>query len=154
MSELIIRDATAGDLAFIIGLIAHDSVLDAIDDAADAENLEYRDAFEAIRSDPNQLLLIGEIGGIAVGTFQLTFTPGIARRGAWRCTIEGVHVSPEHRNRRIGETMMLWAVDKARERGCGTVQLTSNKKRTDAHRFYERLGFSKSHEGFKLPIGI
>lgn len=152
MSELIIRDATEGDLAFIIGLIAHDSVLDVIDDAADAQAPDYQAAFKAIQSDPGQLLLIGEIDGVAVGTFQLTFTPGIARRGAWRCTIEGVHVSPEHRNKRIGETMMLWAIEKARDRGCGTVQLTSNKNRTDAHRFYERLGFSKSHEGFKLAL--
>lgn len=152
MSELIIRNATQDDVAFIVDLIAHDSVLDVIDDPADANGPDYTQAFEAIQTDPNQILLIGEVDGLAVGTFQLTFTPGIARRGAWRCTIEGVHVSPEHRNQGIGEKMMLWALDKARERGCGTVQLTSNKKRPAAHRFYERLGFSRSHEGFKFSI--
>lgn len=152
MSDFAIRNAVSDDLPFIVGLLAHDTVLDLIDDPAEALGPEYMAAFEAIDSDPNQLLLIAEIDGTAVGTFQLTFTPGIFRRGAWRCTIEAVHVSPEHRNKRIGEKMMSWAVDEARNRGSGMVQLTSNKKRTDAHRFYERLGFSKSHEGFKLYI--
>ncbi|WP_338609773.1 GNAT family N-acetyltransferase [Pelagibacterium nitratireducens] len=152
MSDLAIRNATTDDLPFIVGLIAHDTVLDRIDDPADAHGPDYLAAFEAIAADPNQLLLIAEFDAAAVGTFQLTFTPGIFRRGGWRCTIEGVHVSPDHRNRRIGEKMMAWAVQKAKERGCTMVQLTSNKKRADAHRFYERLGFSRSHEGFKLYI--
>jgi GNAT superfamily N-acetyltransferase len=152
MPDLAIRNAARDDLSFIIGLIAHDTVLDLIDDPAEAQGLEYLAAFEAITADPNQLLLVAEIDGTAVGTFQLTFTPGIFRRGAWRCSIEGVHVSPDHRNQRIGEKMMIWATDQARTRGCTMVQLTSNKKRTDAHRFYERLGFSRSHEGFKLYL--
>ncbi|WP_417583002.1 GNAT family N-acetyltransferase [Pelagibacterium sp.] len=152
MPVLSIRDATRSDLCFIIGLIAHDTVLDLIDDPAQADGDDYAAAFQAIDSDPNQHLLVAEIDCTPVGTFQLTFTLGIFRRGAWRCTIEGVHVSSEHRNKRIGEAMMVWAIERARERRCSMVQLTSNKKRTDAHRFYERLGFSRSHEGFKLYI--
>ncbi|WP_421951364.1 GNAT family N-acetyltransferase [Pelagibacterium sp.] len=152
MSDLAIRNATIDDLPFIVGLIAHDTVLDLIDDPAQAQGPDYLAAFQAISSDPNQVLLVAETDAVSVGTFQLTFTPGIFRRGAWRCTIEGVHVSPEHRNKRIGEKMMAWAVGMAKQRGCAMVQLTSNKKRTDAHRFYERLGFSRSHEGFKLYL--
>lgn len=152
MSDLAIRNATIDDLPFIVGLIAHDTVLDLIDDPAQAQGPDYLAAFQAISSDPNQVLLVAETDAVSVGTFQLTFTPGIFRRGAWRCTIEGVHVSPEHRNKRIGEKMMAWAVEMAKQRGCAMVQLTSNKKRTDAHRFYERLGFSRSHEGFKLYL--
>ncbi|AEQ52124.1 GNAT family N-acetyltransferase [Pelagibacterium halotolerans] len=152
MSDLTIRNATVDDLPFIVGLIAHDTVLDLIDDPAQAHGPDYLAAFQAISSDPNQVLLVAQIDAASVGTFQLTFTPGIFRRGGWRCTIEAVHVSPEHRNKRIGEKMMARAVEMAKERGCTMVQLTSNKKRTDAHRFYERLGFSKSHEGFKLYI--
>ncbi|MEQ8164860.1 MAG: GNAT family N-acetyltransferase [Alphaproteobacteria bacterium] len=152
MSDLAIRNATIDDLPFIVGLIAHDTVLDLIDDPAQAQGPDYLAAFQAISSDPNQVLLVAETDAVSVGTFQLTFTPGIFRRGAWRCTIEGVHVSPEHRNKRIGEKMMAWAVGMAKQRGCAMVQLTSNKKRTDAHRFYERRGFSRSHEGFKLYL--
>lgn len=152
MSDLAIRNATIDDLPFIVGLIAHDTVLDLIDDPAQAQGPDYLAAFQAISSDPNQVLLVAETDAVSVGTFQLTFTPGIFRRGAWRCTIEGVHVSPEHRNKRIGEKMMAWAVEMAKQRGCAMVQLTSNKKRTDAHRFYERRGFSRSHEGFKLYL--
>jgi GNAT superfamily N-acetyltransferase len=152
VTEIAIRNATRDDLAFIIGLIDEDSVLDSGEDRDNPLGTGYLAAFTAIDSDPNQMLLIADLNGDAVGTFQLTFTPGIARRGGWRCTIESVHVSSEHRNKRIGEKMMTWAVERARERGCAMVQLTSNKKRADAHRFYERLGFSKSHEGFKLYI--
>ena len=87
----------------------------------------------------------------AIGdTFQLTFIPGIMRRGMWRGLIESVHVSPEHRNKGLGKAMMGWAIEQCRARGCGMVQLTSNKKRVDAHRFYRTLGFAQSHEGFKF----
>ncbi|MAN75985.1 GNAT family N-acetyltransferase [Pelagibacterium flavum] len=152
MSDLTIRSATPDDLPFIVGLIESDGMIGSTEDTENPKGPGYMAAFEAIASDPNQMLLIAELEGASVGTFQLTFTPGIARQGGWRCTIEGVHASPEHRNKRIGEKMMVWAVEKAGERRCAMVQLTSNKKRTDAHRFYERLGFSKSHEGFKLYL--
>ena len=149
MSELTIRSATIHDLAFIVASLEEDSVTGSVEDTADPTGPAYRAALDAIDADPNQLLLVAELDGERVGTFQLSFTPGISRQGAWRCTIESVHVSPSHRNQKIGERMMDWAVDAARARGCALVQLTSNKKRTDAHRFYGRIGFSNSHEGFK-----
>lgn len=149
MNEIEIRNATLDDLPFIVRRIEADSVAGSHEDVENPQSAAYLAAFEAIDADPNQLLLIAELAGEPVGTFQLTFTPGLSRRGAWRCTVESVHVSPMHRNKRIGEKMMDWAVEAARAKGCALVQLTSNKKRTDAHRFYERIGFSKSHDGFK-----
>ena len=106
--------------------------------------------FSAIAADPNQELFVAERDGRPIGTFQLTYIPGIMRKGMWRGLIEGVHIAPAERNRGYGSAMMRWAVERCRERGCGMVQLTSNKKRTDAHRFYRALGFEQSHEGFKL----
>lgn len=152
MAEIIIRNATADDLPFIIDRIESDGVAGSTEDVSNPQGPAYLAALAAIDADPNQMLLIATLAGEPVGTFQLTFTPGIARKGAWRCTVEAVHVSPTHRNKRIGEKMMNWAAEAARARGCILVQLTSNKQRTDAHRFYERLGFSKSHEGFKLYL--
>lgn len=152
MPDITIRNATENDLPFIVSIIETDSVYGSTEDSANPKGPSYLAALAAIDTDPNQMLLIAELEGQPVGTFQLTFTPGIARKGAWRCTIEGVHVSPEHRNRKIGETMMRWAIDTARTRNCALVQLTSNKSRTNAHRFYTRLGFSQSHEGFKLTL--
>ncbi|WMT85969.1 GNAT family N-acetyltransferase [Pelagibacterium sp. 26DY04] len=152
MSEIAIRNATANDLPFIVGLIEADGMAGPTEDLSKPQGPAYLAALAAIDADPNQMLMVATQDEEPVGTFQLTFTPGIARQGAWRCTVEAVHVSPAHRNKRIGEKMMGWAAETARARGCTMVQLTSNKKRTDAHRFYERLGFSKSHEGFKLYL--
>jgi GNAT superfamily N-acetyltransferase len=152
MTTLQFRTATPDDIAFIVRLIAEDSVLDPIDDPARAGDDAYGSAFAAIADNPDHMLMIAEAKGAPVGTFQLSFLPGIARRGMWRAQIEGVHVAPEHRSRGYGGQMMQWAIDKARERGCAIVQLTSNAKRQDAHRFYTRLGFVPSHTGFKLDI--
>ena len=98
------------------------------------------------------MLVVAEFEGEPVGTLQLSFIPGIARLGDTRCLIEAVHIVPTHRSLGLGSEMIRWAIDQAHARGCGLVQLTSNKKRLDAHRFYERLGFSRSHEGFKLSL--
>jgi GNAT superfamily N-acetyltransferase len=145
------RRATAADLPFIIGLIIDDSVVATGDDRTAADPA-YAGALAAIDADPNQEMLVAQLGGEPVGTLQLTFIPGLMRRGMWRGLIEVVHVAPAHRNKGIGSEMIRWALDRCRERGCGLVQLTSNKKRADAHRFYERLGFTASHEGFKLML--
>lgn len=152
MSRLTYRDATPTDLGFIIRLIVDDSVVATKDEPDRPDHPRYLAAFEAITADPNQRLIIAELGGQSVGTLQLTFIPGINRLGEWRCIIEAVHIDPTHRNLGLGSEMIGWSIEQARERGCGLVQLTSNKKRLDAHRFYERLGFAKSHEGFKLSL--
>lgn len=146
------RPATAADLPFIVGLIVADSVIPTGDDPAATHGPDYAAAFAAIDADPNQELLVAELDGVPVGTFQLTYIPGLLRRGMRRGLVESVHVAPSHRNRGVGGEMLRWAADRCRERGCGLMQLTSNKQRTDAHRFYRRLGFEQSHEGFKLLL--
>ena len=146
------RTAGPDDLPFIIGLIVEDSVVVTEDRAEDAMDEDYRAALAAIDADPNEEMWIVERDGVAVGCFQLSFLPGLMRRGMWRGQIEVVHVSADARNLGIGSEMMRWALARCREKGCGMVQLTSNKKRTDAHRFYERLGFARSHEGFKYYL--
>jgi GNAT superfamily N-acetyltransferase len=143
------RNATTADLPFIIGLIVEDSVIDTGDSVDDAMHAGYVEALSAIDRDPNQEMLVVEEDGTPIGCFQLSYLPGLMRRGQWRGMIEVVHVAETQRNRGIGSQMMRWALERCRERGCGMVQLTSNKKRADAHRFYERLGFLRSHEGFK-----
>lgn len=152
MSRLTYRDATAADLGFIVRLIVDDNVAPSADLPDQPDHPRYLAAFQAISADPNQLLIMAEYEWLPVGTMQLTFIPGINRLGEFRCLIEAVHISPSHRNLGLGGEMIGWAIEQARARGCGLVQLTSNKKRLDAHRFYERLGFSKSHEGFKLAL--
>lgn len=153
MSELSFRAATRADLPFIVGLI----ILDDVSGHAPAGIEEagapgYAAALDIITADPNQELYIAELAGEPVGSFQLTFIPGIARLGMWRGLVEGVHIGPAFRNRGFGSAMMAFAIERCRARRCGVVQLTSNKKRTDAHRFYRRLGFEQSHEGFKLYL--
>jgi GNAT superfamily N-acetyltransferase len=146
------RNATPADLGFIIALIVEDSVIVTNDDPADAAHPDYVNALAEISDDPNQEMLVVEADGAPVGCFQLSYLPGLMRRGMKRGMIEVVHVAATHRNRGLGGDMMRWAIERCREQGCAMVQLTSNKKRLDAHRFYERLGFAKSHEGFKLSL--
>jgi len=137
----------------IVELLAADQLGATRDGADDDEGLEpYRRAFEAIDADPAQLLLVADSGGEIVATMQLSFLPGLARRGALRAQIEAVRVRVDQRGSGLGGELMIWAIEEARRRGCALVQLTSDKRRTDAHRFYERLGFVASHEGFKLAL--
>jgi GNAT superfamily N-acetyltransferase len=96
--------------------------------------------------------VVAEADGDVVATFQLSFLPGLARRGALRAQIESVRVREDYRGRRLGEAMMTWAIEEARRRGCAIVQLTSDKSRQAAHRFYDRLGFAATHEGMKLRL--
>jgi GNAT superfamily N-acetyltransferase len=143
------RAARPEDLPLIIGLIVEDSVVATGDDPADAMHADYVAALAAIDADPNQEMLVVELDGEPVGCFQLSYLPGLMRRGMWRGQIEVVHVAASRRNLGIGSEMMRFALARCREKGCGMVQLTSNKQRADAHRFYQRLGFARSHEGFK-----
>jgi GNAT superfamily N-acetyltransferase len=152
MSDLSYRNATPADLPFMVQLIADDFVGTAPDDPATANGPDYESALAAISADPNQALYIVEAEGRPIGTFQLTFVPGIMRHGQWRGLIEGVHIIPTERNKGYGKAMMRWAIEQCRVRGCGLVQLTSNKQRLDAHRFYRALGFEQSHEGFKYHL--
>ncbi len=110
------------------------------------------EAFRAIDADSAHLLVVATDVSRIVGTMQLSFLPGLARQGAWRAQIEAVRVAGDFRGRRLGRFMIEWAIDEARMRQCALVQLTSDKQRPDAHRFYAQLGFVASHEGFKLGL--
>ncbi len=147
-----IRRARADDLPAIVALLADDALGATREDASIPLDPRYGQAFQAIDRDPNQLLAVVDRGGAVVGCMQLTFLPGLSRRGAWRGQIEGVRVAAGERGAGIGATMMAWAVEASRARGCTLLQLTTDKSRTDAHRFSERLGFHASHEGMKLVL--
>jgi GNAT superfamily N-acetyltransferase len=145
-----IRRAVVDDLPAIVALLADDDLGRTREDTRDLG--PYLRAFEAVDADPAHLLVVAELGGRVAGTLQLTVLPGLARRGALRAQLEAVHVSAGHRGRGLGRAMVGWAVEEARRRGCALVQLTSNRSRTDAHRFYAGLGFTASHVGFKREL--
>ncbi len=151
-----LRPANRADLMHILRLLADDRLGANREDTSDMA--PYERAFEAIDADPAHLLVVGELlepgalAGPVVATFQLSFLPGLSRRGSWRSQIEAVRVAAELRGHSLGAAMVTWAAEESRRRGCSLMQLTTDKSRTDAHRFYERLGFTASHEGMKLTL--
>jgi GNAT superfamily N-acetyltransferase len=148
--EFVVRRAVADDVAAIVELIAADQIGQ---DRDGGDLAPYAEAFTAIDADPAQLLVVvTDASRAVVGTLQLTFIPGLARRGALRAQIEGVRISQQLRGQGIGGELLAWAIQEALRRGCGLVQLTSDKRRQEAHRLYGRLGFVASHEGFKLRL--
>ena len=149
MQDVVFRRATAQDLPAIVALLADDELGRARETPGDPA---YAAAFAAIERDPNQLLAVAALGDTVVGTLQLSFLPGISHRGAWRGEVEGVRVAAERRGTGLGRRLLEWAIGQCRARGCRMVQLTSNKRRADAHRFYGALGFEPSHTGFKLML--
>jgi GNAT superfamily N-acetyltransferase len=151
--SVVLRTATRADVPAIVDLIAADQLGATRDGVRDEKDLAaYAAAFQSIEADPAHLLLVAEQDGQIVGTFQLSFLPGLARRGALRAQIEAVRVADNQRGSGVGAAMMRWAISEAQRRGCSLVQLTTDKARADAHRFYARLGFVASHEGMKLAL--
>ncbi|MGW5327487.1 N-acetyltransferase family protein [Streptomyces sp. NPDC004014] len=150
MGDLEIRRATAPDLPAIVAMLADDP-LGAQRESPD-DLSPYRTALERLDADPNQRLVVAVRENRIVGTLQLTIIPGLSRRGATRSIIEAVRIHAEERGSGLGTQLIQWAIDESRRQGCQLVQLTSDSSRTDAHRFYERLGFTASHVGFKLPL--
>ena len=146
------RDATLADLPAIVALLAEDTLGEKREDASLPLDPAYERAFHLIDANPDQRQIVAEKGGAVIGTMQLTFIPGIAFRGAWRAQIEAVRVAGSLRGQGIGAKMINWAVEQCRARQCRMVQLTSDKSRDAAHRFYERLGWTRSHEGFKIKL--
>jgi GNAT superfamily N-acetyltransferase len=152
-STIMLREALREDIPAIVQLLVDDELGASRDGATTDSGLQpYLDAFDAIDADPAHLLLVATDKGQVVGTMQLSFIPGLARRGALRAQIEAVRVRQDHRSRGLGAAVLAWAIDESRRRRCALVQLTTDKARADAHRFYERLGFVASHEGLKLPL--
>ena len=152
-SLVILRRAEVGDLPAIIGLLAADQLGTTRDGVRTAGDLAaYQAAFAAIDRDPAHLLVVAQSGQDIAATLQLSFLPGLARRGALRAQIEAVRVHEAYRNRGLGAAIVAWAINESRRRHCTLMQLTTDKSRTAAHRFYERLGFTASHEGMKLRL--
>ncbi|WP_411075364.1 GNAT family N-acetyltransferase [Streptomyces sp. cmx-4-7] len=150
MSDLEIRPTTVEDLPAIVAMLADDPLgaqRESPDDLA-----PYLAAFERLAGDPHQLLVVAARGGKVVGTLQLTIIPGLSRQGATRSIIEAVRVHADERGNGLGTQLIEWAVEESGRQGCSLVQLTSDATRTDAHRFYDRLGFEASHVGFKKSL--
>jgi GNAT superfamily N-acetyltransferase len=149
---VLFRRAEKKDLPEIVALLADDML------GAQRERYEtplpdvYYQAFEAIAADANHELLVAELDGAIIGTLQLSFLPGLSRQGMWRAQIEGVRMAGKQRGKGAGARFIQFAIERAREKGCGLVQLTTDKTRVDAVRFYEQLGFVPGHEGMKLPL--
>ena len=149
-NDLLIRRAREEDLPGLIALFAADQI-GGHGDTADAEAYDdYLRAFNAIEASANEQLFTAELGGEIVGTFQIVFNRTLTGRGGMSMIIEAVQTRSDLRGRGIGASMIEYAIGEAKRRGCRLVQLTSNMARSDAHRFYERLGFAKSHYGFKM----
>jgi GNAT superfamily N-acetyltransferase len=146
---MIFRAAAVADLAAIVALLA-DDVLGAAREAPG--DPAYPAAFAAIAADPNQMLAVAEQDGRVIGCLQLTFIPGLSHRGAWRGQIESVRIAADQRGSGLGRRFFEWAIAQCRARGCRIVQLTTDKSRGDARRFYESLGFAASHDGMKITL--
>ena len=152
MNDLTFRRAGAADLEDIVALLADDELGRKREDPDPPLNPRYIDAFAAIDADRKQFLAVVEEGGEIVGCLQLSFIPGLSRLGLWRGQIESVRISSARRGGGLGKRMFEWAIDECRKRRCEIVQLTTDKSRADARRFYEGLGFVASHEGMKLAL--
>lgn len=150
MSDLAIRRAEPADIPAIVAMLADDP-LGARRESPD-DLTPYLAAFERLAEDPHQHLVVAVRGERVVGTLQLTVIPGLSRRGATRSIIEGVRIHADERGSGLGTRLIEWAVDESGRQGCQLVQLTSDATRTDAHRFYTRLGFEASHLGFKKAL--
>ncbi|MBY8871224.1 GNAT family N-acetyltransferase [Micromonospora sp. PLK6-60] len=150
MTDVTLREAVRADLPAVLALLA-DDVLGKARDFTEVDEA-YERAFADISADARNQLIVADRGGELVGCMQITYIPGLGRHGAERSLIESVRVRSDLRGQGLGRRMMAWAVAEARRRGCGLVQLTTDKTRTDAHRFYRDLGFVASHEGMKLAL--
>lgn len=152
LSDLPIRPARREDLPAIVALLADDAIGAARERPGEPLDPRYLAAFEAIAADPRNELFVLEEKGRLLGCFQLTRLPCLTAMGAERAQIESVRIVPGERGRGLGGRMVRWAMERARAQGCMAIQLTTDKRRTDARRFYEKLGFTASHEGMKRRL--
>lgn len=151
-NQVTFREATIQDLDRIVYMLA-DDVLGNKRELYKQPLLEsYIKAFQSINSDPNNELIVACYGEEIVGVQQITFTPYITYQGGWRATIEGVRTASSERGKGIGSMLIQWAIQRAKERGCHMVQLTTDKNRPEALHFYEKLGFNASHQGLKMHL--
>jgi ribosomal protein S18 acetylase RimI-like enzyme len=151
-SEITIRTARREDVPAVVRLLADDPLGARREAPGETLPEAYGEAFAAMARQGGNALIVAEREGRIIGCLQLVIIPGLTRRGMMRAEVEGVRVAADERGRAIGERLMGEAVARARAAGCGLVQLTTDKTRIEAHRFYERLGFVASHIGMKLLL--
>lgn len=150
--QRVFRRARLADLPGIVAMLADDTLGAGREDASLPLNSRYTAAFDAIQQDPNQFLAVVEQDSQLAGCLQLSFIPGLSRLGQWRGQIESVRIASPFRGAGLGRAMFEWAIDQCRSQGCSLVQLTTDRARPDARRFYESLGFVASHDGMKLSL--
>ena len=150
--NLVFRNAIRSDVSNLVQLLADDELGATREDTSFPLNPSYLNAFGCIEQDTNNVLVVVENNNNLVGMLQLTFIPYLTHTGSWRCLIEGVRIDKRYRGQGLGHEFIQWAILRAKEKGCSLVQLTSDKQRKSALKFYESLGFIASHEGFKLKI--
>lgn len=151
-NNIIIRSATHADIAVIVHMLADDELGRQRENPSYPLPDAYFRAFEQISNDPNHELIVLEVDGKPAGTLQLMFLPSLSHQGTMRAQIESVRIDSAYRGRGLGSQLIQWAIAHAKERGAGLLQLTSNASRTDAHRFYQKLGFKTGHVGMKLSL--
>ena len=152
--SLSFREARKDDLTLVIQILADDPLGSKREKFQTPLPVAYLKAFDSIVDDPNNELVVATLNAEIVGFLQLTFIPYLTYQGGWRALIEGVRVNKKYRNQGIGKKIFTWAINRAKEKGCHLIQLTTDKKRPDARRFYESLGFEATHEGMKLHLGV
>ena len=150
--DLIFRTARKTDLVDLVNMLADDELGRQREDPGTPLNQSYLTAFSHINADSNNELVVAESAGAVVGMLQLTFIPYLTHKGSTRCLIEGVRIHETYRGKGLGTAFFQWAIERARQRGCSLVQLTTDRQRPDAARFYESLGFRATHTGFKLRL--
>ncbi|MFE5710940.1 GNAT family N-acetyltransferase [Streptomyces sp. NPDC056501] len=150
LRDLTFRPATRAELPAVLALLADEDTV--VDPASITVTVAYERAFAAIEADPRNEMPVLTDGETVLGCLQITYIPGLGKGGAERALIEAVRIRADRRGGGLGRELMERAVARARARGCALVQLTSDKQRTEAHRFYASLGFARSHDGFKLPL--
>lgn len=146
------REALETDIPYLVEMLSDDELGTIREDNSCPINQNYLKAFHNIEQDPSNELIVVENSGEVVGMLQLTFIPYLTHIGSWRCLIEGVRIHSKHRGQGLGNEFFEWAIERAKIRKCNIIQLTSDKQRLDALRFYENLGFEATHEGFKMKI--
>ncbi|MFJ7753654.1 N-acetyltransferase family protein [Peribacillus muralis] len=146
------RNAVATDLSEIVQMLADDVLGQERERYENPLPKSYFDAFESIDADRNNELIVACLDGQIVGVQQITFTPYLTHQGGWRATIEGVRTAASKRGKGIGSKLIQYAIERAKARGCHIIQLTTDKKRAESLRFYERLGFEATHEGLKMKL--
>lgn len=144
------REATDADLPRLVELLANDFLGAEREDPGQTDLAAYHAAFRAISEDPGHQILVADVSGEVVGMLQLSFIPHLTYEGGWRAQIEGVRIASELRSKGLGRRLLQTAIAVARERGCHLVQLTTDRRRPEAFRFYEEMGFEPTHHGFKL----